>query len=133
MAITQEGGGNTQQDTNCIVHENYSSTCRTLLEKQRWTRWIPTHGRAKAGRPARIHSAAKIQVVVLKTYLGRYREEFRDIRAASTIWWWWWYISWNNIDIFYLHIFVYVLSSCRIDFMASGGYKLMNLLKVIVT
>ena len=30
------------------------------------------------------------------------------------------HISLNNIDIFYLHIFVYVLSSCRIDFMVSG-------------
>ena len=36
--------------------------------------WIPTHGRAKAGRPARstFSSYARIQVVVLKTYLGRW-------------------------------------------------------------
>ena len=36
--------------------------------------WIPTHGRVKAGRPARtyIHSYVRIQDVVLKTYLGRW-------------------------------------------------------------
>ena len=36
--------------------------------------WIPTHGRAKAGRPARtyISSYVRIRDVVLKTYLGRW-------------------------------------------------------------
>ena len=35
--------------------------------------WIPTHGRAKAGRPARTFSSyVRIQVVVLKTCLGRW-------------------------------------------------------------
>ena len=36
--------------------------------------WIPTHGRAKAGRPVRtyIQQLLKIQDVVLKTYLGRW-------------------------------------------------------------
>ena len=36
--------------------------------------WIPTHGRAKAGRPARtyIQQLCEIQDVVLKTYLGRW-------------------------------------------------------------
>ena len=43
-------------------------------------------------------SYVRIQVVVLKTYLGamndreEWRERVRDIRAASTIWWWWWSI-----------------------------------------
>ena len=61
---------------------------------------IPTHGRAKAGRPARTY----IQQLCEDTgccpeYLPRamndreeWRERVRDIRAASTIWWWWWYI-----------------------------------------
>ena len=62
--------------------------------------WIPTHGRAKAGRPARTY----IQQLCEDTGCcpedlpramndrDEWRERVRDIRAASTIWWWWWYI-----------------------------------------
>ena len=60
--------------------------------------WIPTHGRAKAGRPARTY----IQQLCEDTGCcpedlpramndrEEWRERVRDIRAASTIWWWWW-------------------------------------------
>ena len=63
--------------------------------------WIPTHGRAKAGRPARTY----IQQLCEDTGCcpedlpramndrEEWQERVRDIRAASTIWWWWWYIS----------------------------------------
>ena len=66
--------------------------------------WIPTHGRAKAGRPARTY----IQQLCEDTGCcpedlpramndrEEWRERVRDIRAASTIWWWWW-LS-NSID-----------------------------------
>ena len=69
--------------------------------------WIPTHGRAKAGRPARTY----IQQLCEDTGCcpedlpramndrEEWRERVRDIRAASTIWWWWWWWcwqSWNN-------------------------------------
>ena len=59
--------------------------------------WIPTHGRAKAGRPARTY----IQQLCEDTGCcpedlpramndrEEWRERVRDIRAASTIWWWW--------------------------------------------
>ena len=59
--------------------------------------WIPTHGRAKAGRPARTY----IQQLCEDTGCcpedlpramndrEKWRERVRDIRAASTIWWWW--------------------------------------------
>ena len=62
--------------------------------------WIPTHGRAKAGRPARTY----IQQLCEDTGCcpedlpramndrEEWRERVRDIRAASTIWWWWWSI-----------------------------------------
>ena len=62
--------------------------------------WIPTHGHAKAGRPARTY----IQQLCEDTGYcpedlpramndrEEWRERFRDIRAASTIWWWWSYI-----------------------------------------
>ena len=64
--------------------------------------WIPTHGRAKAGRPARTY----IQQLCEDTGCcpedlpramndrEEWRERVRDIRAASTIWWWW-YTLWE--------------------------------------
>ena len=63
--------------------------------------WIPTHGRAKAGRPARTY----IQQLCEDTGCcpedlpramndrEEWRERVRDIRAASTIWWWWWWLD----------------------------------------
>ena len=65
--------------------------------------WIPTHGRAKAGQPARTY----IQQLCEDTgccpeNLPRamndreeWRERVRDIRAASTIWWWWWWVIYS--------------------------------------
>ena len=59
--------------------------------------WIPTHGRAKAGQPARTY----IQQLCEDTGCcpedlpramndrEEWRERVRDIRATSTIWWWW--------------------------------------------
>ena len=61
--------------------------------------WIPTHGSAKAGRPARTY----IQQLCEDTGCcpedlpramndrEEWRERVRDIRDASTIWWWWWW------------------------------------------
>ena len=61
--------------------------------------WTPTHGRAKAGRPARTY----IQQLCEDTGCSpedlpeamndreEWRERVRDIRATSTIWWWWWW------------------------------------------
>ena len=59
--------------------------------------WTPTHGRAKAGRPARTY----IQLLCEDTGCcpedlpramndrEEWRERVRDIRATSAIWWWW--------------------------------------------
>ena len=61
--------------------------------------WIPTHGRKKAGRPARTY----IQQLCEDTGCcpedlpramndrEEWRERVRDIRATSAIWLWWWY------------------------------------------
>ena len=66
----------------------------------------PTHGRAKAGRPAR-------------TYIHRekWRERVRGIRATSTTWWWWWY--WRTIynhwevDLWFIIIkFIFEIKGC---------------------
>ena len=66
--------------------------------------WTPTHGRAKAGRPARTH----IQQLYEDTeccpedFPGtmndreKWWERVRDIRATSKTWWWWWWWWWTN-------------------------------------
>ena len=62
--------------------------------------WTPTHGRAKAGRPAQTY----IQQLCEDTGCcleglpramndrEEWRERVRDIRASSVTWWWWWKI-----------------------------------------
>ena len=62
--------------------------------------WTPTHGRAKAGRPARTY----IQQLCEDTGCcpedlpraindrEEWRERVRDIRATSATWWWWWLV-----------------------------------------
>ena len=67
--------------------------------------WTPTHGRAKAGRPARTY----IQQLCEDTGCcpedlpramndwEEWRERVRDIRATSAIWWWWWWYIYTNI------------------------------------
>ena len=112
-AITQEcceqswtsPAGNTPQDTNCTATCLLSRKLFKLDEPDMQDTagevllWTPTHGRAKAGRPARKY----IQQLCEDTgccpeYLPRamndrekWRERFRDIRATSTTWWWWWW------------------------------------------
>ena len=67
--------------------------------------WTPSHGRAKAGRPARTF----IQQLCVDTGCNsedlpeamndreRRRERVRDIRAdGTTRWWWWWSIAMNH-------------------------------------
>ena len=78
--------------------------------------WIPTHGRAKAGRPARTY----IQQLCEDTGCcpedlpramndrEEWRERVRDIRAASTIWWWWWYIYHHKFYIYIYHLKLYI-------------------------
>ena len=68
--------------------------------------WIPTHGRAKAGRPARTY----IQQLCEDTGCcpedlpramndrEEWRERVRDIRATSAIWWWWWFDDYMSLD-----------------------------------
>ena len=63
--------------------------------------WTPTHGRAKAGRPARTY----IQQLCEDTGCcpedlpramndrEEWRERVRDIHATSAIWWWWWSLT----------------------------------------
>ena len=62
--------------------------------------WIPTHGRAKAGRPAWTYiQQLREDTGCCPEDLPRamndreeWRERVRDIRATSAIWWWWWQV-----------------------------------------
>ena len=79
--------------------------------------WTPTHGRAKAGRPARTY----IQQLCENTGCSpedlpeamndreKWRERVRDIRATSTTWWWWWspnvnLIAWLEFELAYFEV-----------------------------
>ena len=61
--------------------------------------WTPTHGRAKAGRPARTYIQQLCEDTgccpedLLRAMNDReeWRERVRDIRATSKTWWWWWW------------------------------------------
>ena len=59
--------------------------------------WTPTHGRAKAGRPARTYiqqlcedtGCCPEDLPEAMNDREKWWERFRDIRATSTTWWWW--------------------------------------------
>ena len=59
--------------------------------------WTPTHGRAKAGRPARTYiqqlcddtGCCPEDLPGAMNDREKWRERVRDIRATSTTWWWW--------------------------------------------
>ena len=59
--------------------------------------WIPSHGRAKVGWPARTYiqqlwADTRCSLEDLPRAMDdrdRWRERFREIRASSVTWWWW--------------------------------------------
>ena len=69
--------------------------------------WTPTHGRAKAGRPAWTYiqqlcedsGCCPEDLPEAMNDREKWRERVRDIRATSTTWWWW-YI--------YIYIYIYI-------------------------
>ncbi len=62
--------------------------------------WTTSHGRAKAGRPARTYirqlcedtGCSPEDMPEAMNDREEWRERVRDIRATSSTWWWWWYI-----------------------------------------
>ena len=64
--------------------------------------WTPTHGRAKAGRPARTYiqqlwedtGCCPEDLPRAMNDREKWRERVRDIRATSATWWWWWWWLW---------------------------------------
>ena len=72
--------------------------------------WTPTHGRAKAGQPARTYiqqlcedtGCCPEDLPEAMNDREKWRERDRDIRASSTTWWWWWWLyrnTWNYITV----------------------------------
>ena len=74
--------------------------------------WTPTHGRAKAGRPARTYiqqlcedtGCCSEDLPEAMNDREKWRERVRDIRATSTTWWWW---RWLFKIIFNSHVTVH--------------------------
>ena len=66
--------------------------------------WTPTHGRAKAGRPAGTYiqqlcedtGCCPEDLPEAMNDREKWRERVRDIRATSTTWWWWWFLLIEN-------------------------------------
>ena len=63
--------------------------------------WTPSHGRAKAGRPARTYIEQfsadtrcsledRPRAVDVRDW---WRERVREIRVGGVTWWWWWWWS----------------------------------------
>ena len=76
--------------------------------------WIPSYGRAKAGRPARTYiqqpcedtGCSPEDLPEAMNDKEKWRERVRDIRADGTTWWWWW---WWFIYI-YIYIYIYIFN-----------------------
>ena len=96
--------------------------------------WTPTHGRSKAGRPARTY----IQQLCEDTGCSpedlpkemndrkKWWERVRDICATSTTWWWWWYqqdLVLNNLQWLMHHktwddsIYTYIYQSIYYEYL----------------
>ena len=70
--------------------------------------WIPTHDRAKAGRPARTYIQQLCEDTgccpedLPRAMNEEWWERVRDIRATSAIWWWWWCLTWFSASRTYM-------------------------------
>ncbi len=93
--------------------------------------WTPTHGRAKAGRPARTYIQQQCENTgscpedLPRTMNDReeWRERVRDIRATSAIWWWW-FFQYLFIILIMNRIKGYRPSFPRLlSMQSSGGYR----------
>ena len=67
----------------------------------------PTHGRAKAGRPARTYiqqlcedtGCSSEDLPEAMNNREKWRERVRNIHVTRTTWWWWWW---------YIYIYIYI-------------------------
>ena len=78
--------------------------------------WTPTHGRAKAGRPARTYiqqlcedtGCCPEDLPQAMNDREEWRERVRDIRTTSARWWWrWWYLHAHTHTNTHTHIYTH--------------------------
>ena len=126
--------------TSALTNEN---VCRTRHAGHCWRSrdelisdvrlWTPTHGRAKAGRPARTYiqqlcedtGCCPEDLPEAMNDWEKWRERVRDIRATSTTWWWWWLILQNS---FFFIPFVQWLKWWLVDrkLLSSNSYRVIT-------
>ena len=128
-----------QNPTRHLLYGHLSPTTKTI--QVRWTRhaghcwrssdelisdvllWTPTHGRAKAGRPARTYIQQLCEDTGCSTEdlpeamndKEKWLERVRDIRASGTTWWWWWW--WDKYICFQITCirYKYLISYNRVE------------------
>ena len=69
--------------------------------------WTPSHGRAKAGRPARTYiqqlwedtGCSPEELPEGMNDREQWWERVRDIRAGGTTRWWWWWLSISPLSV----------------------------------
>ena len=84
--------------------------------------WTPTHGRAKAGWPARTYiqqlcedmGCCPEDLPRAMNDREEWRERVRDIRATSATWWWRWWLAANELCIAFISKYFYQLHVKRI-------------------
>ena len=88
--------------------------------------WTPTHGRAKAGWPARTYiqqlcedtGCCPEDLHKAMNDMEEWRERVRDIRGTSVIWWYIYIYIYIILYIYiyilyYIYIYIYIILSCH--------------------
>ena len=81
--------------------------------------WTPSHGRAKAGRPARTYiqqlcedtECCSEDLPEVMNDREKCRERVRDIRATGTTWWWWHLYIKSLCLLFLFNLFIFFFFS----------------------
>ena len=114
-------GGSTPQSSSCTLTYHLSRKL-SKLDKRHCQRskdelisglllWTPSHGWAKAGRPARnyiqqlcadIGCSPEDLPEAIDDRKG-WQERVRNIHVDGTTWWWWWDLALNNMKLLICH------------------------------
>ena len=131
-----------RQDTNCTATCVLSRKLFKLDEPDMQDTvllWTPTHGRAKAGRPARTYiqqlcedtGCCPEDLPEAMNDREKWRERVRDIRATSTTWWWWWWDwnTWNIITVnkYLILLLKYLITYNRVKNLLRNNYPNMGI------
>ena len=103
---------------NSVTNLLHKKACLAKrLSSEQMESVTPSHGRAKAGRPARsyIQQQCADTGYSLENVPGTmgdrdgWRERVREIRASGTRWWWWWMKTMSTQWFKNIHILFFVL------------------------